>query len=274
MAVLLSLLASLGYGTSDFLAGTAGRRGQAAAVALLAQPLGLAAALLGLVIFRWAEPTFATLGWGAVSGVGSGLGTLALYRGLARGRMAVVAPLSAVLTAAIPAVAGLAMGNRPGGLALVGIVLALPAVALVSRASGGSEGSGGVVEGLLAGACFALLFIGLDRAGTHSGTWPLVTGQSVSVALIALNWLRGQRPPGGWGRIAPLALAAGALSGSSNILFLEATGHGPLAVVAVLASLYPATTVLLARVVLRERWTRLQGVGLAVAVAAVVMISA
>ncbi len=274
MVVLLSLLAALGYGGSDYMAGLAGRRGGAATAAILAQPFGLLAALLGLWLIPWAPPHPATLLWGAASGLGSGLGTLALYRGLARGRMAVVAPLSALITALLPALVGLGLGERPGLLALGGIVLALPAVTLISRTGGAQPGrSGGVLEGLLAGVCFSLLFIGLDRAGTHAGTWPLVPGQAVSVLIIAAAALRSRAGRANFRGVAPLAVPAGVISGAANILFLSATGHGALAVAAVVTSLYPAATVVLARIFLEERWSRLQGLGLVLAALAVALIS-
>ncbi|MGH7705754.1 MAG: EamA family transporter, partial [Candidatus Dormibacteria bacterium] len=113
MAVLLSLAAAVGYGASDYLAGVAGRRGSVTRVALLAQPFGLLAALIGLLIVPGSGPTASALGWGAISGLGSASGILVLYRGLAKGQMAVVAPIAGVLTALIPALVGLALGNRP-----------------------------------------------------------------------------------------------------------------------------------------------------------------
>ncbi|MGH7705735.1 MAG: EamA family transporter, partial [Candidatus Dormibacteria bacterium] len=201
-------------------------------------------------------------------------GILVLYRGLAKGQMAVVAPIAGVLTALIPALVGLALGNRPGIAALLGIAIALPAVALVSWRPGTSSlHQSGVIEGAVAGACFALLFIGLDRAGTASGTWPLVPGQSVAVLLIAAAAWHSRGAPGSWRRLAPLAVPSGILGGLGNILFLSATGLGELAVVAVITSLYPAVTVLLARLGLGERWSRTQVVGLAVAALAVGLIS-
>jgi drug/metabolite transporter (DMT)-like permease len=206
--------------------------------------------------------------------LGSGLGVLALYRGLALGQIAVVAPVAGILTALIPAVLGLALGDRPGALALAGIALALPAVALVSwQQQGGGTGRRGVLEGVAAGACFALLFIGLDRAGTASGTWPLVPGQLIALVLIATAVVSTHSGRPTLGRIAPLAVATGGLGGVGNILFLNATGHGELAVVAVITSLYPAITVVLARLFLSERWTGLQMIGLGVATLAVALIS-
>ncbi|MGH7639616.1 MAG: EamA family transporter [Candidatus Dormibacteria bacterium] len=274
MAIVLSLLAALGYGSSDYLAGLGGRRGAASVVALLVQPFGLLAAVVGLFVLPSAPPDLGQLGWGALSGVGSGLGAVALYRGLGRGQMAVVAPVSGVLTALLPAAVGLVLGNRPGSLALLGIGLALPAVALISWKKGADSATrSGFLEGVAAGACFALLFIALDRAGTAAGTWPLVPGQSLAVLLIGAQALRSGNIRRDSRRVVGLAVPAGILGGIGNVLFLSATGRGMLAVVAVISSLYPAMTIVLARLMLGERWSRLQKLGLAVAAVAVALIS-
>jgi drug/metabolite transporter (DMT)-like permease len=277
MGVVLALLAALCYGSSDFTAGVGGRRSDPAAVTVIAQPFGLVAAAIAVVALSARSPTPHALWWGALSGVGSGGGTVALYRGLAVARMSVVAPLSAVLSAALPALAGLLLGNHLAALAWAGIVIALPAVALVSLQPGEGQGSrrAGIVTGLLAGAGFALLFIALARAGTSAGAWPLLPGQAVAV-LMVLAWaaLARNRPARkAWSQAWRIGVAAGGLSGIANLLYLAATGAGQLAVVAVLAALYPAVTVLLARLTLHERWSRLQIIGLVVSAVAVAAIS-
>ncbi|HEX6525335.1 MAG TPA: DMT family transporter [Streptosporangiaceae bacterium] len=277
MGVLLGLLAALCYGSSDFTAGIGGRRSDPGAVTVIAQPLGLIAAAVALLIFPAHAPSAGALWWGALSGVGSGVGTVALYRGLAVAQMSVVAPLSAVLSAALPALTGVLLGNRLAPLAWAGIATAFPAVALVSIPAVGGYGSrrAGVVTGTVAGAGFALLFIALDRAGTSAGAWPLLPGQAVA-AMVVLAWISpaSQRPdPKAWPRAWPAGAAAGLTGGVANLLYLAATGAGQLAVVAVVTALYPAVTVLLARIGLHERWSRLQIIGLAASVAAVAAIS-
>lgn len=280
MGAVLGLLSALCYGASDFVGGAAGRRVSASLVAMLAQPLGLVAAVIALGIFGTGSgPTTHALVWGAVSGVGSGVGTVTLYAGLAASRMGVVSPISALGTAVIPAIVGMAQGERPSTIALAGLALALPAIILVSlhhdreAASSTSSTASGVAYGLAAGAGFALLFIALDQAGTASSAWPLVPGQAVSSLVIipfALAWT--PRPLGIRAAL-PAALLAGSLGGVANLLFLAATGRGALTVVAVLTSLYPAVTVLLARFLLHERWQRWQIVGLVASGVAVVLIS-
>lgn len=280
MAVLLGLASALCYGTSDFVAGAAGRRADPALVAVLAQPFGLVAAIVAVVVLPAHHPGAGALAWGALSGLGSGLGTIALYRGLATGRMSVVAPLSALLTAGLPVVVGVALGDRLSSLGWIGVALAPAAVLLVSAhaaTAGGGEGHGGAVAGLAAGVAFALLFIGLAQAGTDAGAWPLVPGQAVAVAVVAVFAAKRRgdlRTEAGARGVRQEAVAAGVLAGVANLAYLAATGHGQLAVVAVLAGLYPAATVLLARAVLHERWGRVQAAGLVVAAAAIALISA
>lgn len=275
MGAALGLLAGLCYGGSDFVGGVGGRRTHAATVALLGQPVSLVAALVAMAVVPGQGPTLAVLAWGALSGIGSGVGTVVLYRGLSVGRMSVVSPICAVVGAAIPAMVGVVVGGaRPGPLVVAGLALALPAVVLVSSHRGGGPGTMASVRyGVAAGCAFALLFIALNEAGTASGAWPLVPSQVVAVLLIvpvALAW--SPRPLQVRASLSA-ALLAGALGGLANLLFLAATGRGELTIVAVLASLYPAVTVVLARFLLSEHWRRVQVIGLALSGAAVVLIT-
>lgn len=278
MAVLLALLAALAWGVADFAGGLGSRGLDAPRVALATQGLGLLAAGFAVLLFPGVGPRFSPLAWGALSGVGSGVGTLSLYHGLAVGRMSVVATLSGVLAAVLPVIVGLALGNTLDLGAAIGIVIAIPAILLVSwqRSPTPHGGAGpGVLFGTLAGIGFGLLFIALSRAGTRSGAWPLIPGQLVSLLLIAPFALRALRGAAAWpGRGVALTLVAGIVSGTANLLFLAASGKGELAIVAVLSSLYPAFTVLLARMLLAEHWSQTQVIGLVAAVIAVVLVSA
>lgn len=232
---------------------------------------------VALLIFPGSGPSAPALWWGAASGLGSAVGALALYRGLASGRMSVVAAVSAVLSAVIPTIVGLALGDRLTVGAATGIVIAVPAIAMVSWQPGAADpraARAGLLYGLVAGLGFALLFIALDRAGTRAGAWPLLPGQVVAVLLVAPVAWRGLvgvgRPSRG---AAGLIVGAGVVSGIASLLFLAATGHGQLAIVAVLTAMYPAVTILLSRTLLAERWSRVQGTGLVAAAAAVVLVS-
>lgn len=275
MAILFGLLAAVAYGASDFIGGVGGRRASSETVAMLSQPVAFLAAIAAVLIFGGDSPTASALLWGAASGLGSGVGTIALYRGLAVGRMSVVAPVSAVLAAAIPAVLGLTTGDSLSALRLTGLVLALPGIALVSRQPSGVSraAKSGVAEASVAGLGFALLFIGLSRAGTSSGAWPLVPGQAVAIVTVLLLGLRIGTVAGTWRPALWPALFTGILGGLATLLYLAAAGRGELSVVAVLTSLYPAVTILLARLLLKETWGRVQLVGLGVSAVAVVLIS-
>jgi len=277
VGVLLALLAALCYGSSDFTAGLGGRRSDPAAIAMIALPCGLVVAAIPVIALSARLPTADSLWWGALSGIGNGVGTVALYRGLAGARMSVVAPLSAVLSAGLPAVAGLLLGNHLSPVAWTGVVVAFPAVTLVAghpTAGAGSRRTG-IVTGITAGAGFALLFIALDLAGATQGAWPLLPSQTVS-ALIVLAWMvpaRNRPSRDAWARAWRTGVAAGLLGGVANLLYLFATGHGELIVIAVVTALYPAATVLLARIVLHEHLSRSQIIGLALAAAAVAAIT-
>jgi drug/metabolite transporter (DMT)-like permease len=279
-AILLALASALAYGAADFLAGVLSRRSHYARVSLLAQLVAGSGSLLASLVVG-GRPSGPSLAWGALSGLGGGLGTLALYRGLARGRMNVVAPLSGVLAAALPALFGLALGERPGPWAMAGLALALPAVWLTARteepagATSARTGPSGAVDGVLAGLGFAVLFIGLQRAGRGEGLWPTASSQLVGVLpMLALHARALRRPAQAedtWLRLGPLL--TGVLVAVAAICFFLGTQRGLLTVVAVLTSLYPAVTVALARWLLAERIGRWQGVGLALAGVSVALIS-
>lgn len=277
MAILLGLLAALAYGAGDFAAGLGGRRTDSSAVAVVVQLVGLAAAGVAVLVFSGNGPLPNALIWGAVSGIGNGLGTLALYRGLAVGQMSVVAPLSAVVTAVLPVIIGLALGEHLSTLAGIGIGIVVPAIVLVSWQSNSERNAGtrtGVVEGVSSGIGFALLFIALNQAGTRSGAWPLIAGQTVALLLVLpFGWRTFHRLRTDISTVS-IIVAAGLLGGMANLLFLASTGYGQLSIVAVLTALYPAVTILLARIVLGERWSHFQMAGLVAAGVAIVLIAA
>jgi uncharacterized membrane protein len=276
MGILLGLLAALAYGAGDFTAGVGGRRVGAGSVTVVVQALGVVTAGIAVLLFRGQGPEEGALIWGAISGVGSAVGTLALYRGLTIGQMSVVAPLSAVVTALLPVIVGLALGEYLSLTAKIGVGVAFPALVLVSwrpATTVGANPYAGVIEGFVSGAGFALLFIALDQAGTDSGAWPLVPGQAVALLLVLPFGFRPARQLQVFSSTMSILVAAGLLGGVANLLFLAATNHGQLSIIAVLTALYPAVTILLARLVLGERWTNLQKVGLMVSAVAVGLIS-
>lgn len=270
LAVVLSLASAGLYGLSDFLSGVQSRRRSYLWVGFVAQVVsgscGLAVALASRT-----TPSGAALAWGLVASVGAGLGTLALMRGLAAGAMHVAGPISAVFGAGIPVALGALRGERPGTLATVGILLALPAVWLV--ASGPSDrGRGGVREGVLAGLGFGLYFSALAVPGPDAGPWPVSICQVAAIAVTGGALVLARAP--GSPREALPAWSVGTTGFAASFCYLLATHAGLLTVVAVVTSLYPAVTVLLAMALLGERAGRAQLAGLALAGVAVGCIAA
>jgi drug/metabolite transporter (DMT)-like permease len=277
MSVLLGLLAAATYGSSDFLAGLVSRRLPPIVVTAAAQALCLAVGVIAVLFYPGDGLSGRILLWGAASGLGTAGGTFALYRGLGGGEMSVVATLSGLLTAVIPVIVGLATGDSLSALAAIGIVAAIPAIGLVSWQTGGGgvAGGSGAIWGILAGLGFGLLFVGYDRAGSGAGAWPLIVAEGTATlltggpALLALRGRQGEVDR----RTLGMLVAAGLLAGIANLSFVIATHHGELAIVAVLTALYPGFTVILARVVLGERWSSAQKLGLGTALVATFLVS-
>jgi drug/metabolite transporter (DMT)-like permease len=279
LAILLALISAAGYGGSDFVAGLASRRTSVIRVTLVAEVVSVAVVGVALAALGAHPPTFRAVAWGCAAGLAGLTGALALYVGFRHAAFSVAGPLSAVGAAGFSVLVGLLLGERPTAFALTGIVLALPAIVGVSvsarpaTGAAGRRASVGVVYGLVAGAGFALLFIGLNEAGSGSGLWPVFCGQSAGlVAVAAVAAVTGDfRLPearGGW-----LAALTGITGAPATILYFVATHHGLLAVTAVITSLYPAVTILLARVLLGERLTAFRLTGLLLAAASVSLIA-
>ncbi len=287
-ALVLAALSALTYGVSDFVGGLRARSAHFAWVTLASTAVLAVGTLAWTIAFRPGTPTAPDILLGVVGGVGEVFGTLMLMRGLAAGAMHVAGPLSAVVAAAIPVLVGVAGGDRPSVLSWVGIAAALPAVWLIASgdsaepdvaagpgvASASGRGSGapeGARDGVLAGIGFAVFFVAVGLAEPSAGGWPLVTVAFTAVVLLAVGTAI-IRPPGrpldglgGW--------LAGALAVAGLVTFYLATQAGMLSVVAVVTSMYPAFTVLLAMAFLRERPAAPQLVGLAAAAASVVLIA-
>ncbi len=281
MTVVIALVAAGLFGVGDFFGGSASRQSPVAGVLLLTSLVGFLpiGVLTVLVHGRLSGPA---LGWGGAAGIAGGLGVLLLFRGLATAAMSVVAPLTAVLSAALPVVIGIGSGERPGLGAYAGMALALGAVALISR--GEEHGAGdravpatsraGVLLALLAGTCFGTYFVLLKHSPVDSGLWPVLAGRLASFVVfigIAVGTTGLAIPRG---RAALLALLSGSFDTVANVLYLVAVRGGLLSLVAVIIALYPASTVLLARLVFAERLARPQLLGLACATVGVGLIAA
>ena len=217
----------------------------------------------------------ATRGCPRSAGLAGSVGVLLLYYGLAEGHISIVSPLTAVCSAVLPLVVGLVQGERPGVISMVGVGLALVAVAVISMEDGHGSSSWSsrrsVVVGLLAGVGFGLFFVGLDAVDSGTGLWPVVISRAAGVPLYLFVWSRSGDP--GLTPLPLLAVAAGLLDSAANVAYLLATREGLLSLVAVVASLYPAGTVFLARVVLGERLGPQRLVGVVAALGAVALIA-
>ncbi|MEU7892580.1 EamA family transporter [Nonomuraea sp. NPDC049152] len=273
-AVILATACAIVYGTADFCGGLATRRSRVLSVVTLSQIAGLAL-ILAMPPFLPGAFSEGAISWGLGAGVAGAAGLVLFYRALATGVMSVVAPTTAVTSAALPVLFGLAGGERPEAMALVGVVLALLSVLLVSRSPAKEQRSSAssIIAALAAGAGFGGFFILLAQAPDESGLWPLVGARLASVTmvvLVAVLTRRSLRP--GAGALGIIA-AAGVLDMAANVLFLLAQQHGMLSLVAVLVSLYPASTLVLARYVLGERLHAVQVAGVAFALGAVALIA-
>ncbi|MBW3602405.1 MAG: DMT family transporter [Actinobacteria bacterium] len=281
-ALALALASATVFGAADFLGGLASRRTATLTVVLVSQLWGLSLLVASL---PWlpGHATAADMAWGAASGLVAGVGLAVFYRSLATGTMSVVAPITAVSAAALPVMVGLALGERPPPAALVGIAVALTAVVLISRDDGGAAEPLGrptapvgrmVIEAVGAGVAFGLFFILLDRTGPDSGLWPLLAARFASIGLFTAAAFVTRRSPRPALSAMPVVAGAGLCDMVANVLYLLAVRGGLLSIVAALTSLYPASTVLLARWWLGERLGRAQAVGLGCAALAVMLIMA
>ncbi len=287
MAIALSLFCALSYGAADFCGGLAAKRSAALVVVVWSQAVGFIV-LLAALPFVGGNVQPSDLWWGAVCGLAGAGAVGLLYRALAIGTMGVVSPLTAVLAAAIPVAFAMLLGERPTPLALAGIACALAAVVLVSIATSPAESafaandarqrgllglSPGVLEAIGSGTAFGFFFIAIAQTHPDAGVYPLITTRIVSFVLL-LTAGAALRMPLRVSRAAlPLIALCGVLDMLANIFYVLAVHLGPLAIVAVISSLYPASTVALAAMLLRERLGRVQWAGVGIALGGVLCIS-
>jgi uncharacterized membrane protein len=271
--VLFGLASALSWGTADFGGGLTSRRAALFGVVLVSQLVGLLLALPIAVARGEAIPGWTDVGLSAAAGVLGMVGILSLYRGLAIGRMGVVAPVTGVLGASVPVAAGMVLDGIPQGAVLGGIMLAILAVALVSRAPGHPGQRSGIELGIAAGLGIGLFNVTISRVTEGYVFGPLVIIRGVQALLIVAVVLAA-RPA--WRldrRVLPAVAGIGVLDMAGNGFYIMAAQVGPLAVAAVLSSLYPVATILLATVILRERLGRLHALGILAALVAIALIS-
>lgn len=280
--VLFGLAASLSWGSGDFCGGMASRRLNATLVVIAAYAIGFVL-LIGLAL-AWHEPAPSQLDilWGIVGGLAGGLGLICFYSALARGRMGIIAPTSATLTAGLPVLFGIVTQGAPSLLQIGGFGVALAAIVLISSPERGKGRPRGIGLALLAGCGFGCFFILISRVGSHATFWPLAVARLSSVISLVILALFRKRPAAEahshgrtffWRAVLPFILGSGILDALGNTFFVLASHTGRLDVASVLSSLYPATTTLLATLVLRERVNRMQGLGILLALIAIPLIS-
>lgn len=265
---------ALTWGTADFAGGLATKRSRVHGVLFASQGVGLV--LLPLVALALGEALPETRGWllGSAAGLAGALGIGCLYAALATGRMGIAAPITALLAAAIPVLYGSLREGPPGALTLIGFGLALIGVTLLTRPDPehGAVNRRSLTLALLSGLGFGALLILLGEAGRHGTYWPLAAARVSSISAVILAALLMRSPVLPARGVVGIALLAGLTDVSGNVFFILASQLGRLDVAAVLSSLYPAATVLLARFVLHERLGATQWLGVAFALAAIPLI--
>lgn len=273
MSNLLAFSSAVLYGVADFAGGLASRSMRAMGVAGWSQVFGLPLLVIGSFIVTADSVSRADVLFGVLGGLFGIVGLVALYGALAAGTMSIVSPLTGALTALIPVVWGVVAGEVISTLQWFGIVLALLAAGLVATDRTHARLSRGViVRAMVASLGFAAFFIALDQTSEGAGLWPLVAGRTVSIPLaLVIGWVTASAafPTR---RVIPVVAAAGNADVAANMTILLALQSGPLGISVVLTSLYPAFTAIAAIIVLRERPTRTQTLGILLALAAGVLL--
>jgi drug/metabolite transporter (DMT)-like permease len=273
LTAIFALSAATAWGSGDFTGGLASRRVGAFHTVLISYSIGLLALVIAALARLEQLPPLTDLAWGAVAGLCGMLGLVFLLRGFSTGRMGIVAPVSAVLATAIPVIFAAITEGLPRDLQLLGFGLAITSIWMLSRPEPLGGRPAGLGMALVAGLGFGLFFTALGQIGESAVFWPLVAGRLAACALMVLFALSTRQPV-----IPPLLpmkllALAGTLDVGGNLFFLLAVQSGRLDVAAVLGSLYPAVTALLAWLLAREHMASLQVIGVAVAVLAIVLIT-
>jgi drug/metabolite transporter (DMT)-like permease len=282
MAILFAVCAAALYGSADFIGGLASRRSAVMPVMIVSQFAGSAMLLAVIPLLPSTSATTADLIWGTVAGVALGIGLMQLYQGLALGKMSVVAPVTAVLAVALSAVVGMLAGDRLSIIGLGGIVLAVTAIILISQGgepnitNENATGGSGVllITAVSAGLLIGVFYVAIKQASASGGLVALLSAR-ITALVVLLGLAISRRSLITVGRdVVWLVILGGALDVTANVLYVLAARHGMLTIAATLTSLYPASTILLARFVLGERLRGVQIAGLACAGIGVALIGA
>jgi len=291
VVIVFALAAAVLYGSADFLGGAASRHSRTLSVAALSVPAGALVMLAAAVVSGSQAPT-AGLGWALAAGGFGAIGLMVFYAGLAAGPMSVVAPVSALVSTVLPVGVAVASGEHLGAPVYAGAVVCLAATVLVSLEPGSSArppANGakarfladrpalrGLAYGTVCGAMFGIFFVFLRNAGSSGVFWPVCNARLANSAVVlAAAVVAGARPVGraAGRRVLAATVGSGVLDASANLCYVLATRAGLFGIAAVLTSLYPGITVLLARVVLRERTHAVQWLGLLLAAAGIILVT-
>lgn len=271
-AVVFGLVSAASWGAGNFSGGIASKRQNAIVVVAVSQVFGAVLLAALALISREAVPPVQHLGYGAMAGIAGALGLAALYQGLATASMGIVAPLTAVIAAALPVIFGILSVGLPGNRQLGGFIFAFAGIWIISHQGDARLATRALILAFISGIGFGLFYIFIDQVSESAVFWPLVIARLTSVTLMSLIlWRRGQtirRPL----NVPHLALT-GILETGGSIFFALASASGRLDIAAVLSSLYPAATVFLAWVMLKERLSSRQWVGIAATLTAIVLIT-
>ncbi|MBZ0283986.1 MAG: DMT family transporter [Anaerolineae bacterium] len=271
-AVAFGVLASASWGISDFSGGMATKRSAVIGVVAVAHGFGLLLLIALATLSGEALPPTTDLLWGALAGLAGAVGLSAFYQALASGRMGIAAPITSILAAALPVLVGIATHGFPKTLQLIGIAIGMVSVWLISYSSGKAQMQT-LLLAVMAGFGFGGFLVLIDQVVSNAVFWPLVAARAASTTLMfGLVFSRRIPLPQGRGLL-PFVLMAGGLDVAGNIFFVLATQAGRLDLAAVVSSLYPAITVLLARLMLKEPVARLQFIGIFTALVAVSLIA-
>lgn len=273
IVALLSLAAALSWGAGDFSGGVASRRSNVYSVVMVAYAVGLGLNLIIAILLHDPWPGWQSIAWGAAAGFSGGIGLTSLYRSLAIGTMGINAPVASVVTGILPVAFTFLTLGLPTRSQLGGFVLALIAIWLIAMPNGELGRPKGLGLAVLAGVGFSGFLLFIKFAGSTAKFWPMVGARATSLILVALFALlthQDLKPP----RSAlSAAMICGFFDSLGNLLFILAAARGRLDIAAVLSSLYPASTLVLARIFLKERIARLQAFGIALALISVALIA-
>jgi drug/metabolite transporter (DMT)-like permease len=273
VTALVALLGSVIVGSADFLFGVAARRSGPLSTPLVGQLCGLSILSVSLVAFDASEVRFYDLAWGGISGIAAATAYILFLSAMSKGKMSVVAPIAAATGAAIAALYGSVFDERLGLVPVVGIVAAIVSIVLICS-EGPREGNTpprAIWLAVLSGGFFGILFVSLAFTSTNAGMWPLVASRALSIPLLLLVNLVANRGIRFNRKDLAGTLVAGIMEMLASILLLWALRRGPVAIAGVFGSLYPASTVLLAWMLLGERLRSVQKAGVCLALAAAVL---